>query len=205
MSSYDCRIPEDHEATPEAPGVARETPEETALRRLRGGDISAFWQLWEYYRNDLERICGQHMSWNACDAEDALSGAMLKAYEKLPRHIAGIRNFPAWLRVLTRNHCLDILRRRGCAPESVPELGGECDSYCLEREYLDREMYERILQAMHELPPILRGVSLMHFIAGKNYNEIAGSLNITNDNTRKRVQKIRSILREKLAAYISSS
>jgi len=49
---------------------------------------------------------------NPTDAEDALSRAMLKAWEKVQKYAAGeITNFKAWL-TLTRNLCVDIYLER---------------------------------------------------------------------------------------------
>lgn len=42
----------------------------------------AFWQLWKQYQNYLSRCCLKWMG-NSTDAEDALSRAMLKGWEKI--------------------------------------------------------------------------------------------------------------------------
>ncbi|NES00222.1 MAG: sigma-70 family RNA polymerase sigma factor, partial [Symploca sp. SIO1B1] len=44
-----------------------------------------FWQQWEQYRDYLYRCCIKWMGGNPIDAEDALSRAMLKAWEKVQK------------------------------------------------------------------------------------------------------------------------
>jgi RNA polymerase sigma-70 factor (ECF subfamily) len=50
--------------------------------------------------------------WEPTDAEDALSRAMLKAWEKVQKIGVEIDNFKSWLSTLTRNLCVDIHRER---------------------------------------------------------------------------------------------
>ena len=44
---------------------------------------TAFWQYWQQYRDSLYRCCIKWMGGKQTDAEDALSLAMLKAWEKV--------------------------------------------------------------------------------------------------------------------------
>ncbi|XWK91082.1 MAG: sigma-70 family RNA polymerase sigma factor [Phormidium sp.] len=73
---------------------------------------SAFWQLWQQHHDYLYRCCVKWMEGNTAEAEDALSRAMLKAWEKLRNGDRVINNFKAWLTQLTRNICVDIHRER---------------------------------------------------------------------------------------------
>lgn len=70
---------------------------------------SAFWQLWEQYRDYLYRCC---IKWMDGNPTDALSWAMLKAWEKVQKIGVEIANFKAWLTSLTHNLCVDIHRER---------------------------------------------------------------------------------------------
>lgn len=69
---------------------------------------AAFWRQWEQYRDELYRCCLKWMNGNRIDAEDALSCAMLKAWEKAQKYVGEIANFKAWLIRLTYNLCIDI-------------------------------------------------------------------------------------------------
>lgn len=69
-----------------------------------------FWLQWQQYRDYLYRCCIKWMGGNPTDAEDALSRAMLKAWEKVQKYAEEITNFKAWLTRLTHNLCVDIHR-----------------------------------------------------------------------------------------------
>lgn len=53
---------------------------------------AAFWQLWEQHRDELYRCCIKWIGGNPTDAEDALSRAMLKAWEKVQQYAGKITN-----------------------------------------------------------------------------------------------------------------
>ncbi|MBW4494497.1 MAG: sigma-70 family RNA polymerase sigma factor [Oscillatoria princeps RMCB-10] len=72
-----------------------------------------FWELWQEEWESLYRCCLKLMGNNPTLAEDALSQAMLKAWEKVQAGACRIANFKAWVRTLTRNHCTDMLRSLG--------------------------------------------------------------------------------------------
>jgi len=59
------------------------------------------------------------MGGNPIDAEDALSRAMLKAWEKVQQFAGEIANLKAWLTRLTHNLCVDIHRERSRAANKV--------------------------------------------------------------------------------------
>jgi RNA polymerase sigma-70 factor (ECF subfamily) len=72
-----------------------------------------FWELWQQELESLYRCCLKRMGNNPTLAEDALSQAMLKAWEKVQAGACQIANFKGWVRRLTRNLCTDMLRSLG--------------------------------------------------------------------------------------------
>ncbi|MBE9056960.1 RNA polymerase sigma factor [Sphaerospermopsis sp. LEGE 08334] len=88
---------------------------------------SDFWQLWQEYQDYLHRCCVKWMG-NAIDAEDVLSQAMLKAWDKLRNSTVEIKSFKSWVTKLTYNLCVDIHRERrrgGKQVESLDTIGVE--------------------------------------------------------------------------------
>lgn len=60
---------------------------------------------------------------NPTDALDALSRAMLKAWEKVQKYATGeIANFKGWLTRLTHNLCVDIHRERSRGANRVENI-----------------------------------------------------------------------------------
>src|ERR687886_1161625 len=81
-----------------------------------------FWLQWQQYRDYLYHCCIKWMGGNTTDAEDALSRAMLKAWEKAQKYAGEIVNFKAWLVTLTRNLCVDIHRERSRGANRVEDI-----------------------------------------------------------------------------------
>ena len=81
----------------------------------------SFWQLWQQHQDYLYRCCVKWMD-NVADAEDALSRAMLKAWDKIGNSPVKIKNFKAWLSQLTYNLCVDIHREYGRSQRQVESL-----------------------------------------------------------------------------------
>lgn len=166
---------------------------------------SDFWQLWQEYQDYLHRCCVKWMG-NAIDAEDALSRAMLKAWEKLRNSTVEIKNFKSWVTKLTYNLCVDIHRERrrgGKQVESLDAIGFEYQEEIASQEEnpliaaTEQELANFFCLAIDELPPRLRETFILHFKEELSYKEIAEKLNISYDNVRKRICQARKILQQR--------
>ena len=194
---------------------SRELDPEAESRLLLGylaqGDSSAFWRLWLRHQKYLYALCLRQMGGVQEDAEDALSRAMLKALEKLPYYAATISDVRAWLARLISNLCVDIHRERRRRTRGAVSLD---EMLAADREpappsekspedaLLSREMLGYVSRAVEELPARLRQPFVLRFLQETAYREIAEQLAITTDNTRKRVQQARAILRARLDSYL---
>ena len=166
---------------------------------------SAFWKLWQDNQDYLYRCCRKWMG-NLTDAEDALSRAMLKAWEKLRDCTDDIKNFKAWLTKLTHNLCADIHRERNRGAVGVDSLdtiaiGNETELISQEETpvcaAMQRELKLFFRGAIDELPDRLRETFILHFESGLSYPDIAEQLGISYDNVRKRISQARAILRQR--------
>lgn len=195
-------------ATPTAPD--QEDPQRL-LDRLAQGDRSAFWLIWERHKSYLHRLCARQMNNNPADTEDALSRAMILAWEKLPIHAAKITNLKAWLARLTRNLCIDIHKERQ-RWNRFSDGGDDVESVALERFMpgyaqpesgcLDDELLELFHDAAEGLPERLRDAFILRCWEDEPYTDIAGQLRITNANVRKRVQQARVLMGDSMGRYL---
>ncbi|MCG8492669.1 MAG: RNA polymerase sigma factor [Sneathiellales bacterium] len=169
-----------------------------------------FWTAWNTHREYLKRLSMIWMNISASDAEDALSDATLRAYEKYEENAAQITNERAWFARLLHNICIDIHRsnkRRSRLNEKVKEVvtidtsAFETIELTPESELLNSELGVSLLAAINELPEKTRLPLVMRLVRGEKYDDIAVHLGITNDNARKRVQQGRAVLRRKLAHF----
>ena len=172
--------------------------------------LQEFWQQWENHREALYRCCLRLMNSNPTDAEDALSRAMLKAWEKVQKFSGKIDNFKAWLIQLARNLCIDIIRERSRGPAGVEDIeragtGGEIETASsVETPEQALERSERSLEvrrAIADLPQKLRDTFVLHFYEELTNPEIAERLGISYDSVCKRISRARKKLKEKLSGY----
>ncbi|MEG4809786.1 sigma-70 family RNA polymerase sigma factor [Microcoleus sp. F8-D3] len=170
---------------------------------------SLFWQEWQQYRDHLYRCCIKWMG-NPTDAEDALSRAMLKAWEKVQKYAGEIVNFKAWLTQLTRNLCVDIYRERSRGANRVEDI----EVYASSDEQglvVQNETPESVLEtdekkivirrAIDELPTKMRETFILHFYEELSHQEIAEKQEISYQNVCKRISQARAILVKQLREY----
>ena len=172
--------------------------------------VKRFWQQWQEHRDYLYHCCLKWMGRNLTDAEDALSRAMLKAWEKVQKYAEEIANFKAWLTRLTHNLCVDIHRERDRSANRVENMEVYVSS---EEQGLVRsedtpesamETGEKkivIRRAIDNLPRRLRETFILHFYQELSYPEIAQQQDISYQNVCKRISQARAILREELRGY----
>jgi RNA polymerase sigma factor (sigma-70 family) len=100
----------EHEAT-KAIGVGSETSADAALvRAAQTGDVRAFGELYERYRQPLYRYCLARSS-SPHEAEDLVSEVFLKAMESLGRYRDQGLPFIAFLYRVARNAAIDRTRK----------------------------------------------------------------------------------------------
>ena len=190
---------------------ARQSFRNCSLKRSGESDIiSQFWQQWLEHQDNLYRCCLQFMNLNPTDAEDALSRAQIKAWEKVQKFDSKIVNFKAWLMELTRNVCIDIIRERSRGPVAVENIEWVKDTEVLcttssvaspEIVLEAEEKSVQIQRAIASLPERLRDTFILHFYQELSHTEIAQQQGITYDNVCKRISLSRKILKQNLRGY----
>ena len=168
-----------------------------------------FWDLWEQHKGYLYRCCLRWIG-NPNDAEDVLSQAMIKAWEKVQEMASPIKDFKAWLTKLTYNLCMDLHRqhyKNSSRIESLDAISAGYQEELVSQEETPvlaatrRELDKFLLSAIDQLPPLLRETLIWHLQKELSYREIAEKLNISYENVRKRISQARAILRQKLQEY----
>ena len=188
-------------------GPGSDEAERLLLEQIAAGDKDAFWSLWQTYRSYLFGICAKHAGGTNEEAEDVLSRAMIKAYEKMPAYAGRINNPKAWLTRLTINLCVDIFRenkRRSSKTTNIEDLGAAeiqpaskaGDSP--EEALLRLEVQTRLSRALRDLPPQVRGPFVLHFVQDVGCDDVGKEFSITAANVRKRIQRARFLLKQKL-------
>lgn len=157
-------------------------------------------RLWLRHQRELFlkslRLLGHHEA----DAEDAVGNALLRLLENHQR-LGPIQNPKAFFHHLVFNSCMDLHRRhrRRAQRLSTETFDDETKTFgaTVEDQYGRKECHVLLMRALSSLPAELRQV-LVARAEGTSYRVIAVQASITPANARKRVQKARAILRQRI-------
>jgi len=132
------------------------------------------------------------------DAEEAVQDALVRALGALRRDPERPIVLKPWLHAITRNACLDRLRRGArsratadVAPleEVLGDVGGDPHA-----AYLRREEMAATVTALRALPDRQREALVGHELEGRSHRELAGRLDVCVGATKALVCRARAAL-----------
>lgn len=189
------------------------------LRRARSGDETAFAQLADRFRAELQLHCYRILG-SVQDAEDLVQETLLAAWRGLER-FEGRASLRSWLYRIATNRCLNALRDRGhrpqtpAPPEQAPPppptrvgepvwlepypdvlLEGLPDARAdLEARYEAREAIGlAFVTALQRLPPRQRAVLVLRDVLGFRAGEVAAMLETTEVSANRALHRARQAL-----------
>ena len=175
-------------------------------------DGTEFWKLWVQHQDYLYQRCLRWMSGNSTDAQEILSQASIKAWEKWQDYAGKITNPRAWLTRLIHNLCIDMHRewgREATGVENIEEIAIAEDKYFAssipspELAILADERNMYLHHTINALPAKVRIPLLLRYEQELSYSEIAQQLTLPQEKVRKRVHQGRTILKKQLNEYFS--
>jgi RNA polymerase sigma-70 factor (ECF subfamily) len=194
--------------------------EEQIVSAATAGDESAFTQLAERYRGELQ-VHGYRMLGSLEDAQDAVQDALLRAWRSRATY-DGRSTFRAWLYRITTNACLRILERRprrlvpydagpaaelGARPQPPADLpwlqpypdllldeGPQPEDALVARETIELAF----LAAIQHLPPRQRAVLILRDALDWSANETAAVLEMSVAAVNSALQRGRATMKEQL-------
>lgn len=154
-----------------------------------------FQLLCERHRDDLFRFARSLLG-NQADAEDATQEVLIRLWNHLPT--LRLFNLRGWLFRTTRNHCLDLIRRRAShvVPMDDAELDERQDELAVDPS-LAADAVGRLAEAhaaLGRLPESLRSVFVLYEVNRLRYREIAAALEIPINTVKVRLLRARQQL-----------
>ncbi|MGL4911554.1 MAG: RNA polymerase sigma factor [Romboutsia sp.] len=123
------------------------------------------------------------------DCEDAVQGAILKAYDKL-NTLKEEQFFKTWLIRILINECYSLKRKQIL---QVPYE--ECFEFTKAE---DKQDYSELYMAISKLPPRIRITIVLYYVEGYSVDEIKSILKIPSGTVKSRLSKGRKLLKLKL-------
>jgi RNA polymerase sigma-70 factor, ECF subfamily len=161
------------------------------IHRWQAGDLDAFAELFEQYKNLVYRTA-YSMLGEACEAEDALQEIFLRVHQSLRSYDASKAAFSTWLYRITINHCLN---RRRAARTGAWRL----DDYSADHSARHISDEERELRpALDALNEKLRTVIALRYYANLSPPEIAEVLKLPLGTVKSRLRQALESLRKSL-------
>ncbi len=178
------------------------------VKRACAGDIDAFGQLYQKYRNRIHALC-LRMVKDPVVAEDVLQECFLCAFRRIST-FRGDSLFSTWLHRIAVNAVLMHFRRCRTTPTENADAEVTLDDgeplegerfHVQDRRLMHAVERVELEQAINSLPPGYRIMFVLHDIEGFEHAEIAQILGCTPGNTKSQLFKARRRLRELLIDF----
>ena len=172
------------------------------LERCRSGDELAWEVLVRQYQARIYSVAYHYVA-NAEDARDLAQEAFIRVYQNLAL-CPDANAFLPWLIRITRNACIDHLRRRGARPPSQDIAADEMvdlrsPAANPEQLYAADARKRLIYRALGEMTALNREMILLKDIQGLALEEIASMLNVPLGTVKSRSNRARIELAHRLA------
>ena len=135
---------------------------------------------------------------NRAEAEDVVQDTLLKVWE-LRSEWGQINNLEAFAIATCRNRALDVLKRAGRNTKSLDEVDNtQLSTLNSQRSLEAREQLSLVRRLMDGLPELQRSIMLLRDIEGKNYQEIAEALDISETQVKVYLHRARTKIKEQV-------
>uniref|UniRef100_UPI00313BC2CA RNA polymerase sigma factor n=1 Tax=Dyadobacter sp. OTU695 TaxID=3043860 RepID=UPI00313BC2CA len=128
-------------------------------------------------------------------AQEAVNDSFLKIFEQLPRQLAGLHSFKAWMRALVVRTAIDYFRKER-KNYLATSLDAYHDSYMAADEVGDSHSVEEILRLLDKLPPVWKVVFNLYEVEGYSHEEIGKMLDISTSSSRVYLARGKECLRK---------
>lgn len=188
----------------------RNTDERYLVEMARNGDVEAFESLIQSVKLLVVNTAFQYLK----DYEEALDCSQevfIKAFKNMSSYKENSA-FSTWIYQITKNQCIDMLRRRKGVNLSIDESLEDEDAPDIqlpapesqepENHTIRQSRIQAVRDAIEQLPDKLREVCVLRDIQELSYQEISELLDIPEGTVKSRLNSARAKLREILEKQI---
>lgn len=151
--------------------------------------------LFERYSGILYRLAFRYLQ-DQMEAEDVITEAFVRIFDKLPSmHFEAIPPFEAWIKRITINEALHVLRRSAnfhLVSDSIAE------NISIDENIIHHLTAEEIMVLIGQLPVGYRTIFILYVIEGYTHPEIAQLVGISEGTSKSQLSKAKALLQKKL-------
>jgi RNA polymerase sigma-70 factor (ECF subfamily) len=192
----------------------RDQNESALVERLRERDEHAIAELSSAYGHKIFQLAFRHLR-NHEDAEEVVQDVLLKVFRKIDM-FRGDSALSSWIYRITFNTAMSRLRRTKAArlaevteleigTSTSDEAPGAYDpadwSKMADEEMFRRQMRQRLVEAVGDLPAIYREPVILRDLKGLSTEEASTRLRVKDQTLKSRLHRGRLLLRERLADF----
>ncbi len=189
-------------------------PDSQLMLRVKHGDMAAFESLVEKFKQPVMGLVHRTLR-DADEAEDIAQAVFVQVYKSRDRYQASAR-FTTWLFTITRNFCLNEIRRRVRHPAEAldqPLAGSDDTAGSLipdasirdaGDQSLSGELERKVDEAVRDLPELQRTALLLCREEDVSYDDIAKVLGTSLSATKSLIHRARETLKARLKPYIQT-
>jgi len=193
---------------------AEQDPDAALMLLVKQGDVSAFEQLVEKYKQPVLNLV-YRMLRDMTEAEDIAQNVFVQVYKSAARYEISSK-FSTWLFTIARNLSLNEIRRRSRHPaESMDATHPENEeqpwhqfedkkTFTPPESLLQGELETKILDALAELPENQQTAILLCRQGELSYEEIAEIIGTSLSATKSLIHRGRETLKAKLKPYLKT-
>lgn len=170
------------------------------IKACKSGSTAAQFEIYKLYYKAMFNTAVRILQ-NSYDAEDVMQEAFLNAFTKLDS-FKGEVPFGAWLKRIVINRSLTHIKKKNKLQEVNLEVvdhklenANEDESDDMKIDYVNLKVKE-VSKAMGQLKESYRTILNLSLVEGYDNEEIAGILDISNENCRTTISRAKSRLRK---------
>lgn len=192
----------------------RDQIESALVERLRGRDERALAELSSLYGAKIFQLAFRYVR-NHEDAEEVVQDVLMKVFRKIEL-FRGDSALSSWIYRITFNTAMSRLRRgklmrtleateleigASNGDDGASALDPADWSSMADETLLRRQMRERLVEAVEELPAIYREPVILRDLKGLSTEEASTRLRVKDQTLKSRLHRGRMLLRERLADF----
>ena len=172
------------------------------IQRILSGDDGAFIVLVNRHREWIHSLAWREIG-DFHAAQEITQDTFIQAFKSLPT-LRDPNRFLAWLHVIAKRQCVEWLRRKPIAMQSLEAMPKTELERAFYAQYLEedqaqastdglRDVVERLLQ---KLPAAERAVMVLHYFSGLTCEEVSARLDVSLNTVKSRLYRARKRLEQ---------